>query len=763
LIAVRTRAARLALAAAFAAIPVHDAGAQARGTASPEPRVVGVLPSVEVIGTTPLPGLGTPLAEVPGNVQVFTGRDIDRQRATNLADFLDANPSSVNINSATGSPFQSDVNFRGFTASPLLGTPQGLSVFVDGVRVNEPFGDVVNWDLIPTSAIASIQLIPGTNPMFGLNTLGGALAVYTKTGLTSPGTSLDATAGAFGRRALAFETGGSREAVDWFVTGNVFDQDGWREHSPSRVRQLFAKIRRMTDDTGLDVSVSLADNALDGTQTLPVSMLGQPRQAYTWPDTTENRLVFVNAHALRAFGDVALAAANIYYRGLRSDGVNSNVNGELETPGAPPAFNVASATDTRGWGASGQLTLTPDLAGHRNRLTLGVAADLGETGFRQSEQPAAITADRQTPASGGYTQNTDVDTQNRYYGIYAIDTLSLNDSVAVTVSARYNAARIQIEDRSGDTPALNGTHDYRRLNPAAGLTYQWAESAMMYANWSQGMRVPSPVELTCADPAAPCTLPNIFVADPPLKPVIGTTIEAGARGGPMAAGRADGFWSVAVYRTDLVDDIQFISAGSGAANAGYFRNIGRTRRLGVELGAGATLGALTIAARYSYTRATFESGFRENSPNNSTAGADGTIDVGAGNRIPGIPAQVIKLRADWIPTTALALGATLVAAGSQYARGDENNRDAGGKVPGYAVVGLDARYRIDAHWEISGNVANLFGAHYQNFGILGANFFRGPGNTYAPDLAAPEAFRAPGAPLGAWIGVRYAFGEGRAP
>lgn len=762
MIAVRPRAPRLALAAAFAALAVHDAGAQAGGAGPPEPRVVGVMPSIEVVGTTPLPGFGTPLAEVPGNVQVFTGRDIARQRATNLAEFLDANPSSVNVNSATGNPFQSDVNFRGFTASPLLGTPQGLSVFVDGVRINEPFGDVVNWDLIPTSAIASIQVIPGTNPIFGLNTLGGALAVYTKNGITDPGTRLDATAGAFGRRALAWETGGSRDAVDWFVTGNLFDEDGWREHSPSRVRQLFAKIRHLTDDTELGVSVSLADNTLDGTQALPVSMLDRPPQAYTWPDTTQNRLAFVNARALHAFDNVALVAANAYYRGLRSDGVNSNVNGDPDAPGAPPAFNVASAIDTRGGGASLQLTLTPDLAGHRNSLTVGVAADLGATGFRQSEQPAAITTDRETPAAGGYTKTTDVDTQSRHYGIYAIDTLSLYDRVAVTVSARYNAARIRIEDRSGETPALNGTHDYRRLNPAAGLTYEWTNSAMLYANWSEGMRVPSPVELTCADPAAPCTLPNIFVADPPLKPVIGTTIEAGARGRPMAAGRADSFWSVAVYRTELRDDIQFVSAGSGAANAGYFQNIGRTRRIGVELGAGVPLGPLTIAARYSYTRATFESGFRENSPNNSTAGADGAIDVRAGNRIPAIPAHVIKLRADWIPTTAFALGATLVAAGPQYARGDENNRDAGGRVPGYAVVGLDARYRIDAQWEVSGNVANLFGARYQNFGILGTNFFRGPGNTYAPDLAAPEGFRARGAPLGAWIGVRYAFGEGRA-
>ena len=79
-------------------------------------------------------------------------------------------------------PFQADINYRGYTASPLLGTPQGLSVYMDGVRLNQPFGDVVSWDLIPRLAIASTTLMPGSNPLFGLNTLGGALAIQTKDG-----------------------------------------------------------------------------------------------------------------------------------------------------------------------------------------------------------------------------------------------------------------------------------------------------------------------------------------------------------------------------------------------------------------------------------------------------------------------------------------------------------------------------------------------------------------------------------------------------
>jgi iron complex outermembrane recepter protein len=712
------------------------------------------LPGVDVIGTTPLPGLGAPAAEVPGNVQVFSGREVGRQRPLTVADFLDANPSSVNLNTATGNPFQPDVNFRGFTASPLLGTPQGLSVFQDGVRINEVFGDVVNWDLIPTAAIASIQVIPGSNPVFGLNTLGGALAIYTKTGVAYPGTTVDGYGGSFGRGALSFETGGVRESVDWYATGNFVSDHGWRDHSASRVRQLFGKLGWQGDETAVFTSIALADNVLDGTQTLPISMLSAPQQAYTWPDSTDNRLAFVNAQGTRTIDDAAIVTGNAYFRQFTSGSVNSNVNGNFDPDVAdsPPAFNVQSNIASRGWGATAQLTLLPTFAGHRNRFTLGIAADLGDTDFTQSEQPAGITAFRETPGIGPPAPDADVRTTTRNYALYATDTLAFADSWTATVSARYNEAQVTLADRSGVTPALNGRHTYSRVNPAAGITWAPAPSATIYASWSQGMRVPSPVELVCADPNAPCTLPNIFVADPALSPVVATTVEMGARG---AWGEGT-FWSAALYRTGLADDIQFIAAGKGAVNAGYFQNIGRTRRQGVELGIGTPLRSVTLTARYSYTQATFETGFLEASPNNSTA-TDGVIAVVPGDSLPAIPRQLVKLRGAWTVTPAIALGATLIAASRQFARGNENNLDPQGIVPGYAIVNLEARWRLDPRWEIFANVGNLFNTRYQNFGILGANYFRGPANTFAPALAGPEEFRAPAPPFGGWLGIQFSF------
>ena len=201
------------------------------------------LPRVEVIAISPLAGLGVPKDQVPANVQTTTAADIERRGALDLTSQLLRTLGSVSINETQGNPFQPDLNFRGFSASPLLGMPQGLSVYLDGMRMNQPFGDVVSWDLIPRAAIANVTLMPGSNPMFGLNTLGGALAVQTKDGRNNPGSSVQITGGSKQRAAAEFETGGSQPGgVNWFVTGNRFHEKGWRAASPSDVSQLFAKL-----------------------------------------------------------------------------------------------------------------------------------------------------------------------------------------------------------------------------------------------------------------------------------------------------------------------------------------------------------------------------------------------------------------------------------------------------------------------------------------------------------------------------------------
>ena len=202
------------------------------------------LNKIEVISTTPLAGVGLPLEQIPSNVQVVKGEAIQEQNSLTIADFMNNNLVGVSANETQNNPYQPDILFRGFSASPLLGTPQGLSVFQDGVRVNEPFGDAVNWDLIPVNAIAGMNLMPGSNPVFGLNTLGGALSVTTKNGRTHQGGGIEATYGSWNRKTTAAEFGGVSKdgSVDYFIAGNYFDEDGWRDASPTKVKQIFGKV-----------------------------------------------------------------------------------------------------------------------------------------------------------------------------------------------------------------------------------------------------------------------------------------------------------------------------------------------------------------------------------------------------------------------------------------------------------------------------------------------------------------------------------------
>jgi outer membrane cobalamin receptor len=177
-----------------------------------------VLPPLVIIDSTPVPALGTPVEKYAGNVQSKQAKEIDNQNLLDISGMLHRNFGSVNASGHQGNPWQNDLSYRGFLASPLVGSPIGVSMYLDGMRFNDGFVETINWDLIPQSAIAGIDIIPGSNPIFGLNTLGGALAVHTKRGFDFPGVKLEASGGSFGRWAVNGEYGGFRGPFDWYLT-----------------------------------------------------------------------------------------------------------------------------------------------------------------------------------------------------------------------------------------------------------------------------------------------------------------------------------------------------------------------------------------------------------------------------------------------------------------------------------------------------------------------------------------------------------------
>ncbi|MGH8588174.1 MAG: TonB-dependent receptor, partial [Gammaproteobacteria bacterium] len=382
---------------------------EGEGTRSPAGAIE--LPVIEVIATTPLPALGTPLDKVPANVQSLSAEDVEEQNPLDLSEMLFDNIGSVNINAAQNNPFQNDLEYRGFLASPLVGSAIGLSLYMDGVRINEGFGDTVNWDLIPQSAISSVDLIPGSNPLFGLNTLGGAIALRTKSGFVYQGTEVEASGGSFGRWAVEAEHGGNGSGFDWYLTFNALDEDGWRDESPSEIRQLFGKVGWEDDQTDLDFSYIFADNDLTGNGFAPESLLAQDRAAvHTFPDNTGNNLHFLNLRASHAFTDALLLAGNGYYRGYQRDTLNGDAEvqcvDEDDSPialalglceGAAAPFggfgelelevegeDRTTGTNTDGYGGTLQLSHQATFFRRANSITVGFAYDGNETDFTQS-------------------------------------------------------------------------------------------------------------------------------------------------------------------------------------------------------------------------------------------------------------------------------------------------------------------------------------------------------------------------------------------
>ena len=273
----------------------------------------------------PMPGLELTKEQIAGNVQSITAKEIKESHSLSLSDLLNSKLQSVNVNDYQGNPFQMDVTYRGFTASPQIGTPQGLSVFFDGVRVNEPFGDVVNWDMIPMNALDGMDIYPGSNPLFGLNTLGGALSMKTKSGFTSPGVSAEILAGSYGRKQLQASGGwnnankdkGSWDGGDYaaFAAVNLFLEDGWRQNSPSKVNQAFGKLEWQGERASLALSALGVTNKLVGNGTVPQEFYNQdPSSVFTSPDKTDNTLLQFNLSGVFDVTDHFNVTGRVYNR-----------------------------------------------------------------------------------------------------------------------------------------------------------------------------------------------------------------------------------------------------------------------------------------------------------------------------------------------------------------------------------------------------------------------------------------------------------------
>ena len=722
------------------------------------------LQRAEVIGTSPLPGQGVARNLLPYDTQVIRRGQLDAAGSDNITDFLSRRLPGLQTNDIQGSPFQADLTFRGFRASGLIGASQGLSVYLDGVRINEPFGDVVNWDLIPEFSIGSLTLVPGANPAFGLNTIGGALSFTTLSGQTAPGLRAEIGFGSFGRKRVDASYGRDGERGWHQYAGlTLFNERGWRDFSAGRLAQAFVKLGRDSGATSFDVGLLAGRSTLIGNGLVPAysidggvrsdDLYAARREAiYTHPDPTHNELLQLALNARHRIDAQTLWSGLAYARATRRNTVSGDT-ADAPTPDANASLNGSRTRQSAGGLAA---ALSKTIGEHQ--LQVGTSIDASRVRFRQTEQEGRFDATRGVIAGAGPAElSAEVSGRSIAFGLYGTDTWRVLPATHLTATLRANHARVgstlaRVDDASGNIETRpKESFRYSALNPALGVAHQPGGGGItLFANIARNNRVPTVIELGCADAGEPCRLPAGLQSDPFLKQVRSTTAEAGARWTPGNGTRA----SLAVYRTDNRDDILFGSV-SLTGQLGFFRNFPRTRHEGLDAQWETTFGPLALQAAYSHLNATYRA-------TDTLRLGERNVAVTAGTRIAGLPRHTLKFGADWQLAPGFGFGGDVQLVARRGTLGNEDGLAADGageavdlSLPGYGIVNLRASWKPADGWELFARINNVADRRYQSFGALAGTVFDAAGSFSGVERAA--VFVAPGTPRSVFAGARLRF------
>lgn len=774
-------------------------------TASPQaaardtPADAKQLPTVVVQATAVPGGAAMDADKVPGNVQSLTAADLTRNGSASITQALSAQLGSISVNDNLNDPYQPDIFYRGFEASAVLGTPQGLAVYQNGVRINEAFGDTVNWDLFPDMAINRLQIV-SSNPVYGLNALGGAISVDMKNGFNYTRGELELAGGAFGQRSAGAQYGANNGTFGIYVAAKTLDSDGWRDFSSDALRQFYTDLSMRADKLSLDLSYTHADNHLNGQGSAPAQELAYNRNlVFTGPQANHNELSFVALNGSYRVTDDWSVQGVLYYREFSQRISNGNATdytgctgaaqaGSLcQSDGVTPVNNAAGQSlpdisqggavpigendfeqiKSYSHGATLQISNEQSIFGHDNLFTVGATFDYAHTDFYSGAQIGVIDAQLRVLPSGLYVDTPEgsafsavpviLGANNRDIGTYVTDTFNITPDLAFTASGRYDVAHIDLKDARGSS--LDGNNRFSHFNPAFGGTYKISPTVTAYAGIATNTRTPTASEIECSDPLKPCLLPSNLAGDPPnLRQVVAHTDEFGLRGNIPKALATDGtlIWNLGAFRTNSFDDIYGIST---SVSSGFYQNIGSTRREGIEAGFNYKTDRWSTYFSYSYVDATFQSALQLPSPSNPFQDANGNIEVHPGDRLPGIPRNRLKAGVDYAVSPALNVGASIIFVSNAYYFGDASNQNK--PLPGYHVVNLHASYQVARNVQVFGSVDNLFDSKYATYGI-----FSNPTGVGAPGVPADgvtngpgvdNRFFSPAAPIAFYGGVRVSF------
>jgi iron complex outermembrane receptor protein len=761
----------------------------------------------QVVAPTPVTGIGFDRRKVPAMVQTLTAEDFSRVYSPNVTDALQQRIPGIITTDVQGNELFPDVRYRGFAASPLQGTPQGLAVYMQGIRINEAFGDTVNWDLIPTIAIGRADIWTN-NPAFGLNALGGAISFQMKDGFTYSGTEFDASGGSYGRVGGWLQYGVRNGEWGLYLAAQGLKDDGWRYQSPSRIARFYGDLGWRGTDAEVHLIASAADNYFGVVGPTPLELINADyRSIYTWPQTTQHSAQLLALNGRYAVTDHWTVQSNLYYRRFQQEHVDGN-DADIERcsgNAANPLFNTLcieddgfpaqpqanfqilnlrnqpircppgtgntcartpwgtvdrTFTNAMTTGASLQAINDDKIFGHGNYFTVGASVDRSKIGFQGNSELGYIFPDLfvgpnsavpgtgqiiRTAADIGYAP-VSLGAWTTYYGAYFNETFDLTTRLSLTAGGRYNLAQLAMTDLAGNSPDLNGDHTFSRFNPVVGLTYKLFPDMTFYTGYSEANRAPTPLELGCSNPQRPCLLEGFLVSDPPLQQVVARTREAGLRGNSQVNGGVFD-WKLGLFRTDSQNDI--IQVASFIQGRGVFQNVAATRRQGLEAGAQYQSAQWLAYANYAFIDATYQFTGTLASPNNPSADEDGNIFVTPGKQIPGIPRHQIKAGVDYAVTPALKLGTDVIWVGSQWYVGDDANQNV--KLADYWVANLHGSYQLTKDVQIYGFINNLFNRKFATFGT----YFEPASIVNAiPNPPTDRRTITPAQPLSVYVGLR---------
>lgn len=766
------------------------------------------------VNMSPLAGSDLPIEKVPGPVGRASSEDFARTGNISPQDVLQATVPAIVISDAQGNVFQRSVQYRGYEASPVNGVAQGLAVYQNGTRINEVFGDVVNWDFIPSNAIDSITVL-GANPVYGLNAIGGAIGITMRDGFSFQGAEFDTRFGSYGR--IQGSAAAGAKSGNWAIFGAIegVQDDGFRDFSESEVKRMYADLGYRTNQSEFHLSFTGAKNEVGVTAAAPNELLDLGRElTFTSPQINENEMAMVQLSGAVKATETLGISGQMYYRRFKQDKIDGNIldvdpnstaangcdattqvcvedegtpgqNEALESENGPIAAILGARygvidhvkQDNESFGTSLQAVDRSQLFGFRNQFLVGGSFDHGEVKYTTQSEfgtfgPKFVVNGRGIILAGDDFAPRDIETTSDYAGIFFSNTTDLTDRLALTVGGRYNYARLELDNKAvepGEPDKLSGTHTFIRFNPNVGLTYQIFSGLTAYGGYSEANRAPTAAELSCADPDAPCLIESLLVADPPLEQVVSKTFELGLRGKIYSFGAGnDVSWSLGGFHSKNQDDI--ISIAAPQSGRGFFDNVGETERKGIEAGLQYQSKSLFTYATYSYTDAEFRENLTISSPDNPAAqlncpDVDYTVfpagegptcvNVHPGDRLPGIPKHKFKAGFNYYITSKWQFGADLVAISNQIFFGDEGNDN--DPLPGYAKVNLHTAYDLTDKIQIYGLIDNVFDTEYGLFGT----YFNSEAGNYAAgrEIFAEDYNKAqiPAPPITAYGGVKVRF------